>query len=356
MGWRWDVKSCGDGGYNLVKYCFCGENMIQNHMDEITLSIVIPVYNEEENVGLLYKELIASVEGKYKDLEIIFVNDGSHDRSLETLMELNRKDNRVKVINFRKNFGQSAAISAGFDYCSGDVVVTLDADLQNDPADIPMVVSKVLEGYDIVNGWRKDRKDKFITRKIPSFFGNKLISFITKVKLHDYGCTLRGFTRDVVKNLTLYGEMHRYIPAIASRIGIKSIEIPVNHRERKYGTSKYGLGRTFRVVVDLISIKYLLSFSHRPLQIFGGIGIFMMTLGFGSGLYLTFLKFVMKEGITGRPLLFFTVLLIFLGFQLITLGLIAEMLSRIYHEGLNKNVYAIRSTVGFNDENLDDRA
>ncbi len=340
----------------VLKYCVSGENVIQNHMDEITLSIVIPVYNEEENVGLLYDELVSALDGKYRDLEIIFVNDGSHDRSLEKLNELHQKDKQVKVINFRKNFGQSAAISAGFDYCSGDVVVTLDADLQNDPADIPMIVGKVREGYDIVNGWRRDRKDKFFTRKIPSFFGNKLISFITKVKLHDYGCTLRGFTREVVKNLTLYGEMHRYIPAIASRIGIKSVEVPVNHRERKYGSSKYGLGRTFRVVVDLISIKYLLSFSHRPLQIFGGVGILMMSLGFISGLYLTFVKFFMQEGIAGRPLLIFTVLLIFLGFQSITLGLIAEMLSRIYHEGLNKNVYSIRNTIGFNDENLDDRA
>lgn len=325
-------------------------------VEEIVLSVIVPIYNEEDNIDPLYSEIIAAVNGKFKDFEIIFINDGSADQSLFKLRELNKKDPRVKIINFRKNFGQSTSISAGFDYCKGDVVVTLDGDLQNDPADIPLIVGTVMEGYDIVNGWRKHRKDKLFTKKIPSFFGNKLISIITKVKLHDYGCTLRGFKREVVKNLKLYGEMHRYIPAIASRMGIKSIEIPVNHRERKFGKSKYGLSRTFRVVLDLISIKYLLSFSYRPLQIFGGLGIFMMLSGFLTGLYLTYEKYVLGEGIAGRPLLFFTVLSIFLGFQLITLGLIAEMLTRIYHEGLNKNVYSVREFIGFNDEDIDDRA
>jgi glycosyltransferase involved in cell wall biosynthesis len=321
--------------------------------EEVFLSIVIPIYNEEENIEPLYMEINTAVDDKYRDFEIIFINDGSRDRSFQKLKTLNKKDKRVKVINFRKNFGQSNAISAGFDYCKGDIVVTLDGDLQNDPADIPPVVEKVLEGYDIVNGWRKHRKDKLFTKKIPSFFGNKLVSFITKVKLHDYGCTLRGFRRDVVKNLTLYGEMHRYIPAIASKMGIKSVEIPVNHRPRQFGKSKYGLTRTFRVVLDLISIKYLLTFSHRPLQIFGGLGLVMMIAGFVSGLHLTYVN---QEAIWGRPLLFFTVLAVFLGFQLITLGLIAEMLSRIYHEGLHKDVYSIRELIGFEDEDIDDRS
>lgn len=326
-------------------------------VEDIFLSIVIPIYNEEENIEPLYSEIISAVGGKYRDFEIIFINDGSRDGSFQKLKTLNKKDKRVKVINFRRNFGQSNAISAGFDYCKGDIVVTLDGDLQNDPADVPRVVEKVSEGYDIVNGWRKHRKDKLFTKKIPSFFGNKLISFITKVKLHDYGCTLRGFRRDVVKNLTLYGEMHRYIPAIASRMGIESVEIPVNHRPRQFGKSKYGLARTFRVVLDLISIKYLLTFSHRPLQIFGGLGLIMMLAGFISGLHLTYVKFFNKEAIWGRPLLFFTVLAVFLGFQLITLGLIAEMLSRIYHEGLNKDVYSIRELIGFEeDEDIDDRS
>lgn len=330
------------------------ENMNKQDMKNVFLSVVVPVYNEEDNIRILFDEIVAAIDGKFKDFEIIFINDGSSDNSLARLKNINKDDSRARIIDFRKNFGQSTAISAGFDYCKGDIIVTLDGDLQNDPADIPLVAGKVLEGYDIVNGWRKYRKDP-LSKKIPSYFGNKLVSFITRVKLHDYGCSLRGFTRDVVKNLTLYGEMHRYVPAIASRMGIRSIEIPVNHRPRQFGKSKYGLSRTFRVVLDLISIKYLLSFSHRPLQIFGAMGILMMGTGFLSGLYLSYVKYFMNEAIGGRPLLFFTVLLIFLGFQLITLGLIAEMLSRVYHEGLNKNVYAVRNFIGFDDEDLNDR-
>ncbi|MCJ7526017.1 MAG: glycosyltransferase family 2 protein, partial [Candidatus Aminicenantes bacterium] len=215
-------------------------------------SIVIPVFDEAENVAILHGEIAAAVKDRGEDYEIIFIDDGSSDGSLAELKKIRAGDPRVKIIHFRKNFGQSAAISAGFKYSSGEVVVAMDADLQNDPADIPLLVDKVGDGFDIVNGWRRDRHDKWLTRKLPSFFGNKLISWITGVKLHDYGCTLRGFRSDVVKNMKLYGEMHRYIPAIASRMGIKSTEIIVNHRQRKFGKSKYGLGRTFRVVLDLI--------------------------------------------------------------------------------------------------------
>ena len=318
------------------------------------VSIVIPVFNEAENVGPLHEEITAAIKSRPEDYEIIFIDDGSSDGSLAELKKIRGLDARVKIIHFRKNFGQSAAISAGFAFCHGEVVITMDADLQNDPAHIPLLVDKVAEGYDIVNGWRKDRHDKWLTRKVPSFFGNKLISWITGTKLHDYGCTLRGFRSDVVKNLKLYGEMHRYIPAIASRMGIKSTEILVNHRARKFGKSKYGLGRTFRVVIDLISLKFLLAYSHRPLQIFGGAGLLMILTGMGSGLYLTYAKFVLSQGIANRPLLFFTLLMIFLGFQAISLGLLAEMLSRIYHEGFDKNEYAIREIIGFEDENIDD--
>lgn len=318
------------------------------------VSIVIPVFNEAENVGPLHEEIVAAIKSRPEDYEIIFINDGSSDGSLAELKKIRGLDPRVKIIHFRKNFGQSAAISAGFEFCHGEVVITMDADLQNDPAHIPQLVDKVAEGYDIVNGWRKDRHDKWLTRKVPSFFGNKLISWITGTKLHDYGCTLRGFRSDVVKNLKLYGEMHRYIPALASRMGIRSTEILVNHRARKFGKSKYGLGRTFRVVIDLISLKFLLAYSHRPLQIFGGAGLLMILTGMGSGLYLTYSKFILNQGISGRPLLFFTLLMIFLGFQAISLGLLAEMLSRIYHEGFDKNEYAIRELIGFEDENIDD--
>ena len=305
--------------------------------------------------AILHGEIAAAVKDRGEDYEIIFINDGSSDHSLAELKKLRAGDPRVKIIHFRKNFGQSAAISAGFKYSSGEVVVAMDADLQNDPADIPLLVDKVGEGFDIVNGWRRDRHDKWLTRRVPSFFGNKLISWITGIKLHDYGCTLRGFRSDVVKNMKLYGEMHRYIPAIASRMGIKSTEITVNHRQRKFGKSKYGLGRTFRVVLDLISIKFLLAYSHRPLQIFGGAGLLMILAGMVSGAYLTYTKFVLNQGIAGRPLLFFTLLMVFLGFQAISLGLLAEMLSRIYHEGLDKNEYSIRELIGFENENIDDR-
>ncbi|MBU4404733.1 MAG: glycosyltransferase family 2 protein [Candidatus Aminicenantes bacterium] len=324
-------------------------------MKKTLASIVIPVFDEAENVGILHQEIAAAVKDRDEDYEILFVDDGSSDHSLVELKKIHASDPRVKIIHFRKNFGQSAAISAGFKYSSGEVVVAMDADLQNDPADIPLLVDKVGEGFDIVNGWRRDRHDKWLTRKVPSFFGNKLISWITGIKLHDYGCTLRGFRSDVVKNMKLYGEMHRYIPAIASRMGIKSTEILVNHRARKFGKSKYGLGRTFRVVIDLISLKFLLAYSHRPLQIFGGVGLLMILTGMGSGLYLTYAKFVLNQGIAGRPLLFFTLLTVFLGFQAISLGLLAEMLSRIYHEGLDKNEYSIRELIGFENENIDDR-
>ena len=324
-------------------------------MENVFLSIVVPVYNEEDNLRPLHAEISAAVDGRFNGVEIIFVDDGSTDRSLMVLKELRDRDQRVKIIQFRKNFGQSAAISAGFEFSRGDVCVTLDADMQNDPGDIPLVVSKLLEGYDMVNGWRRNRRDRWLTRKVPSFFGNLLISVITGVKLHDYGCTLRGFKKEVVKNLRLYGEMHRYIPAIASRMGIKSTEIPVHHRERRFGQSKYGLNRTFRVILDLISIKFLLTYSHRPLQIFGSFGLVMILAGVLSGFRLTFDKFILHQAIGGRPLLFLTILLIFLGFQVITLGLIAEMLSRIYHEGLGKRVYSIRELVGFDHEDIDDR-
>jgi glycosyltransferase involved in cell wall biosynthesis len=354
-GARQGLKKGLAGGESAFLTCIHFSTVLKIIMKKTLVSIVIPVFNEAENIGLLHGEIAAALKGRAEEFEIIFVDDGSSDGSLAELKKLHAADPRVKIIQFRKNFGQSAAISAGFEFCRGGVVVAMDADLQNDPADIPLLVDKVEEGFDIVNGWRKDRHDKWLTRKVPSYFGNKLISWITGTRLHDYGCTLRGFRREVVKNLKLYGEMHRYIPAIASRMGIRSTEIPVNHRARKFGRSKYGLGRTFRVVIDLISLKFLLAYSHRPLQIFGGVGLLMIVTGLGCGSYLTYAKFVLNQGIAGRPLLFFTLLMIFLGFQAISLGLLAEMLSRIYHEGFDKNEYAIRELIGFADENIDDR-
>ncbi len=321
-----------------------------NSKINIQLSIVIPVFNEEENIAPLYNDIIKAVSGKYDDFEIIFIDDGSIDGSLEQMLMQHEKDKRVKIIEFMRNFGQSAAISAGFSRAAGNIIIPLDGDLQNDPADIPLFVEKIKEGFDMVNGWRMNRKDNLFFRKIPSYLGNKLISSITGVKLRDSGCTMRAFTRKIAKNLILYGEMHRYIPAIASRFGVKSVEIPVNHRERKFGKSKYGLGRTFRLILDLISIKYFLTFSFRPLHFFGGLGLLSMGSGFISGLYLAYERFFVKNANLSRPLLFFSILTLILGFQMIFLGLVAEMMNRLYYEGLKKNIYYIDKEIGWDGD------
>lgn len=242
----------------------------------------------------------------------------------------------------RRNFGQTAAMAAGFAHARGRVIITLDADLQNDPADIPMILKKVAEGYDIVSGWRIHRKDKFITRRFPSICANWLISRITGVKLHDYGCTLKAYRREIAQNIGLYGEMHRFIPAIASVMGISVAEVPVNHRPRLHGRSKYGLSRTMRVVLDLITVKFLLSYSTKPLQMFGSVGFSSAFLGFAIGVYLSFDKIILNHRLSDRPLLFLAILMILVGIQFITMGLLGEMMVRIYHEGQHKPVYVVK--------------
>jgi glycosyltransferase involved in cell wall biosynthesis len=306
------------------------------------LSLVIPVFNEQENLGQLYKQITASCEKLNKSYEVIFIDDGSTDDSLNVLIRLQKKDSRIRVIRLRKNFGQTAALSAGFDYSRGDIIVTLDADLQNDPEDIGMLILKMEEGYDLVSGWRKKRKDKLLTRRIPSMIANWLISMITRVKLHDYGCTLKAFRRDVVKNINLYGEMHRFIPAIASNIGINIAEVEVNHRPRRHGKSKYSLMRFTKVVLDLLTVKFFLSYSTRPLQIFGIFGLISGMAGGVIGVILSYQRLVLKQGIADRPLLLLAVLLMVVGFQFITLGLLAEILVRAYHESIGKRIYYIR--------------
>lgn len=317
---------------------------------EIFLSVVIPAYNEEDNLELLYRDIVRVVDGRYRDFEIIIVNDGSTDHSYQVLETLHKKDPRLKTIDFKKNFGQSAALSAGFSHSRGDVVVTMDGDMQNDPADIPLIVNKVLEGFDLVNGWRKDRKDKLFLRRIPSIIGNKYISWMTKVKLHDYGCTMRGFDGEIARNITLYGEMHRYIPAIAAFLGVKSIEIEVNHRERRFGKSKYGLGRTFRVILDVMALKFMLKPSVRPLHILGTLGTTFCGAGLVTGAIWGYMKLLHELPIRGRTLLFFTALFLGLGIQLFVLGLVSEMITRIYHEGLGKRAYFIRESLGFSEK------
>lgn len=315
------------------------------------LSIVIPVFNEEENLSLIYEELKGVMHGMKMDHEILFIDDGSTDTSLDILRDLQRQDPAVKAVSFRRNFGQTAAMSAGFDYATGDVIITMDADLQNDPHDIPQMIAKIEEGYDVVSGWRHDRKDAFINRKLPSIIANKIISLTTKVSLHDYGCTLKAFRREVIKNIKLYGEMHRFIPAIASGMGISFTEIKVNHRPRKYGISKYGISRTIRVILDLITVKFLLSFATRPIQVFGLLGFASGTVGFLIALVMTIQRQFFGVPLADRPLLFLAILLIFVGIQFVSLGLIAELQARTYHESQQKPVYYVREVLGIEYEN-----
>lgn len=314
------------------------------------LSIVIPIFNEEENVALIYEEVKGVLNGMAVEHEILFIDDGSTDNSLNILKEIQKSDPSVLGISFRKNFGQTAAMSAGFDYATGDVIVTIDGDLQNDPHDIPHMIQKIEEGYDVVTGWRHDRKDAFINRKLPSIIANKIISWTTKVSLHDYGCTLKAFRREVIKNIKLYGEMHRFIPAIASGMGISFTEIKVNHRPRKYGTSKYGISRTIRVVLDLITVKFLLSYATRPIQVFGLLGFASGSVGFLIALVMTIQRQFFGVPLADRPLLFLAILLIFVGIQFISLGLIAELQARTYHESQQKPVYYVREVLNINTE------
>lgn len=310
------------------------------------LSIIVPLYNEEENIQLLYDELKESLDQIDGEYEIIFVDDGSGDSTLERLKRIQEDDDTVIAISFRRNFGQTAAMSAGFDYANGDVIVTMDGDLQNDPRDIPKLLEKINEGYDVVTGWRHNRQDRFINRKLPSMIANKIISVTTGVNLHDYGCTLKAFRKDVIKGINLYGEMHRFIPAIASGLGISFTEIKVNHRPRRFGTSKYGISRTIRVILDLITVKFLLSFSTKPIQVFGLMGMISGGIGTLIAVIMTIQRQFFGVPLSDRPLLFLAVLLIFIGIQFISLGLIAELQARTYHESQNKPIYHVRNVYG----------
>ena len=307
----------------------------------MVVSIVVPLYNEEDNIEPLYSAIKSAMDAGGKEYEILFIDDGSADSTLKRLKNIASKDKRVNPLSFRRNFGQTAAFAAGFDHAKGDVVVTMDGDLQNNPADIPKLLSLIGE-YDIVSGWRRRRKDPFIKRRLPSMIANWVISRVTGVKLHDYGCSLKAYKADVVKNINLYGEMHRFIPAVASWYGIKVAEVEVTHHTRKYGKSKYGISRTIKVILDLITVKFLQSFSTRPLQAFGPIGLLSTFAGFIISLYLTIQK-LSGHSIGGRPLLLLGVLLIIVGIQLIGMGLIGEMLVRVYHESQKKPIYALRN-------------
>ena len=306
------------------------------------LSIVIPVHDESPNIKALYDELTQTLGEFGRSYELLIIDDGSTDDSFEQLAALQARDPRLRVIRFRRNFGQTAAFAAGFAHARGRLVVTSDGDLQNDPRDIPAMVDLIERGYDIVCGWRKDRKDSFMTRRVPSVLANKLISWATGVPLHDYGCSLKVFRAEVVKPLRLYGEMHRFLPAIASQMGVSIAELVVNHRPRRAGETKYGLSRTIRVVLDLATVKFLLSYSTRPLQIFGLLGLIAGGLGVLILGRLAYIRLFTTAGIADRPLLLLSVMLVFIGVQLLTFGLLAEVMARTYYESQNKTTYVIR--------------
>jgi glycosyltransferase involved in cell wall biosynthesis len=307
------------------------------------ISVVVPMRNESPNVEGLYRELTSSLTQFARAYEIIAVDDGSTDDTFEQLCRLQAKDPRVRVIRFRRNFGQTAAFAAGFAHARGRYIVTADGDRQNDPADIPgMIQMSEQQDLDIVCGWRKDRKDAFINRRLPSMIANAIISFATGVKLHDYGCSLKVFRAEVVKPMKLYGEMHRFLPAIASEFGVSIGEKAVNHRARTHGKSNYGISRTIRVVLDLMTVKFLISYSTRPLQIFGLLGIGAGVLGTLICSYVTYLKFFGQQWANRQWTLLLGMLLIFIGVQLLTMGLLAEMLARTYHESQDKPIYVIR--------------
>jgi glycosyltransferase involved in cell wall biosynthesis len=307
------------------------------------LSLVIPVYNEEQTLPVLLDAIYKSLAVYEAEWEVIFVDDGSLDGSLAVLKELAQKDQQhIRAISFRRNFGQTAAIAAGIDHASGEIVVLLDADLQNDPADILMMVNKLNEGYDVVSGYRKNRKDTFITRTIPSLMANWLISQVTGVHLHDYGCTLKAYRMDVLQNIRLYGEMHRFIPVYAHAFGARITEVEVQHHARKFGKTKYGLERTFKVLLDLLTVKFLLSYASKPIYLFGGAGLGLILLSAIGLLYLLVRRVLFSISVLASPLFQMSAMFFILGFQSILMGLIAELLVRTYHESQHKPTYTVR--------------
>ncbi len=311
----------------------------------IYVSIVIPIFNEEESLEQLHARLHPILQDLGRPYEVILVDDGSTDGSFPILKQLHQRDPNIRVIRFRRNFGQTAAFSAGFDAARGEIIITLDADLQNDPADIPTLLEKIEEGYDVVSGWRFRRKDPFLNRRLPSIIANSLISKMTNVKLHDYGCSLKAYRSEVVKNIRLYGEMHRFIPALTSWLGVQVAEVPVNHSPRKYGKSKYGLSRIIKVWLDLLTVKFLLDYATRPIQIFGLLGMLCLSSGTLLGGYLSVSKLLFDQALADRPLLLLAILLIVLGVQFITMGLIGELVVRIYYEAQQKSIYTVRETL-----------
>lgn len=309
------------------------------------LSIVVPIYNEEENIPLLVETISAALADSRLEYELILVDDGSGDGSFPLLKGIAEADPRVRVIRFRRNFGQTAAMAAGFDAATGRVVVPMDGDLQNDPADIPRLLARIDEGYDVVSGWRKERRDTFINRRLPSILANSIISAMTGVRLHDYGCTLKAYRREVLEGINLYGEMHRFVPALASQVGARVTELPVRHHPRLYGKSKYGISRTMRVVLDLMTVKFLLTYSTKPIQLFGKWGIYTLFAGVLSGGATVYMKLFEQVNMNRNPLLIMTGFLLFMGVQFIVLGLLGELNARTYYEAQGKPIYVVKERI-----------
>ncbi len=307
----------------------------------------MPVLNEEENLPILHQCLTEALAGNGYSYEIIIVDDGSTDRSFDVMQELQAQDDRLRVVRFRRNYGQTAAFAAGFDRARGDVVITMDADLQNDPADIPALMAKMAEGYDVVSGWRVDRQDRFLDRRLPSIVANRLIGWTTGVRIHDYGCSLKAYRRDVLTDVRLYGELHRFIPALAHAAGARVTEIPVSHHPRRYGKAKYGLSRTLKVILDILAVRFLMSYSTRPIHIFGLLGLFSFLAGVVILLYLAVVRLFLLQPVADRPLMLLGILLTMLGVQLVTSGLLAEMVTRTYFESQDKPIYTVREELGF---------
>jgi glycosyltransferase involved in cell wall biosynthesis len=308
---------------------------------KISYSVVIPVYNEEPNIIPLYQGIKPVMDGLGKSYEILFIDDGSRDRTYYAIKRLREKDHNVRVIRFRKNFGQTAAISAGFDFAKGEVIITMDGDLQNDPRDIPRLISKLNQGYDVVSGWRYNRKDPGLSKKIPSRISNRLAGRMTGLKLHDFGCTLKAYRKSALSDLRLYGEMHRYIPAVLHWQGFRVAEIKVRHHARTRGQTKYGAKRLFRGLFDLFNFKFWSGYSTRPLHFFGGMGIVSFLVGFFISLYLVLLRFLYNEPLGDRPLLLLGALCIILGIQLIMFGFLGEMIVRVYYDKAGRKTYVL---------------
>ena len=316
-----------------------------NGQGEPLISVVIPVYNEGQNISSLYEKLASVLDQIGKGYEVIFVDDGSSDDTLAHLKSISEKSAQVRVLVLSRNFGQTAALSAGIDSSRGRIIIPMDGDHQNDPEDIAPLLQKIEEGYDVVSGWRQDRKDPFLKRRLPSILANKIISFIGGVRLHDYGCTLKAYRRDILKNIRLYGEMHRFIPIYAQWIGGRVSEIPVRHHARKFGSSKYGMSRVFKVILDLMVVKFLVSYSQKPIYVFGGMGFLMILGSLVSGLYALYLKLFEDVSFILTPLPLLCVLLLTLGFISILMGLLAEILTRTYYESQGKPTYQIKEMI-----------